>query len=263
MIRLKSYKELREYVRAAARRDLRFLIVTGIGGISKSFTIQEALAATGSKHLILSGHLTPASMYEQLYNHRDETVFINDIDMLFRNSTMVAIFKQLCETKETKKLQYNSKTPLMADMPRSFETKSNVIVDCNKLPTKDEGLKALFTRGVHVSFEPTTDEVLANLRSWATDKLVYAFIAQLAHMASIVDLRKYVVAVQLKQAKLDWRRFLIEEMGADPALTVALELMQSKLTWRARVKEWIKRTGKSESSFTRAIAELKKTHATV
>lgn len=258
MITIRTYKELRAYVRGAARREIGMLCVYGRGGTSKTWTIQHELAAIGARHLHLSCHVTPLATYEELALHKDETVFINDLDSFLKNATNVSLLKQLCETKPVKRIAYTSKSPLAQDLPRSFETKSNVIIDLNKLSTKDASIKALLTRGVSIYFDPTNDEVIANLKTWATDKEILAHLITLSRLPGVmIDLRKYVVAAEVKKARLDWRNFLAQELEVDADLLIAHEITLSGKTYAQRSKEWVKRTGKTARSYDRAVKKLR------
>jgi hypothetical protein len=257
MITVTSYAELRSYVLAAAQKKIGLLLIEGRGGTSKTYTIRAALQAAKKQYLLLNSHVTPASAYEQLFNHKDETIFINDVDIFFQNRTMLSIMKQVCETEEIKKIQYNSKTPLMADLPREFETSSNVIIDANSLPKKDKGMLAFLTRGVHLYFDPTTEELLTTLRSFAKDTTILIYLEHLARVGVILDLRKYIVAKELREAKLDWKKYLTLELRADADLMAALEATQRADTYAMRVKLFEGMTGKSGRTYDRLLRKVR------
>lgn len=259
MLTITTYEELKAFVVAASRHEIGLTVITGPGGTGKSYTIKKALKESGRRWLWLSSHATPASTYEQLYHHTDETVFINDIDGYLSNRTMLGILKQLCETENVKTVQYNSKTPLMADLPRSFETTSPVIIDANTLPKKSKDLAAFFTRGVHVEFEPTVGEVMSQLTTFAKDEEVLKHLSLLAKAAGSVDLRKYLVAVQLKEAKLDWKKYLREELSLSPDVAAAIDI-GLRGSYAERSATFTLRTGKSARTYDRILRRLKRGH---
>jgi hypothetical protein len=256
LITLRTYDSLRDYVDASARGGVGLLVVQSVGGLGKSHGIKRALALTHRPHVIINGHATPASTYEQLYLHRNEPIFIDDVDALFRNPAMTSILKCLCDTDPLKRVQYNSKSPLVADLPREFTTRSTVIVALNRLPTSDANLRALLTRGVHAVFTPQPSEVLRELRTWAKDKDVLALIAKLVDAGANVNLRTYVVAEQLKGAKLPWREYLEEELRCDTEVVLCHELAASGKSYKQRCAAWVKATGKTARSYDRKLREL-------
>ena len=254
MIILFSFKELTEYITAVRDDKLKLLVVEGRGGTSKTFTIKKLLSE--KKYLLLNSHATPASMYEQLYYNTDVPVFINDIDRLLDNRTTLAILKQLCETSTTKTIQYNSKTPLMSDLPRQFTTRSSVIIDTNDLGKLKKGVRAFLTRGVHVKFSPTNDELLTLLSSYADDKEIVKYLYKVVSKKGMIDLRKYEVAKQLSTAGIDWKNYLRVECCSDTVVASALSIDDS-LPYEERVVEWQKLTGKSGRSYDRTLATLR------
>lgn len=256
MIIVRTPGELQRFIKAAAQGKIGFLLVTGHGGVGKTYSIKKGLKE--SNHLMLSSHLTPASLYEQLFEHRHEPIFVNDIDKLFNNHTMLALMKQCTETEDEKVVQYNSKTPLMADLPRSFTTTSTMIVDANALPQgKNKDFAALLTRGVHIDYQPTNETLLDIMRFFSKEPTILDWFEKHKDFPLRYDLRKIIVAEQLKKSGLCWEDYLTQEFNMDNELIVVQKIGFDK-PYAERCEEWRKFTDKSIRSYDRALKRYKK-----
>lgn len=256
MIRITKPEELAHYVQATVDGKITFLIVYGKGGLGKTYTIKKALE--GRKYLLMSSHLTPASMYELLYHNRDFPVFINDIDKLFNNPTMIGLLKQASETESVKTIQYNSKSPLMADLPREFDTTSPIIIDANNLLTdKNKDFAALLTRGVAIHYEPSNHTLMKELTKYADDEEIVAWLQERVNHITHYDLRKYIIAKQLKEAKLDWVNYLEQELVIDKDMLLVEQIGFTK-KYKDRVHAWVEATGLSERTYDRFLKRYRK-----
>ena len=77
-LRLSTYAELDEYVRAFAAGHLHLLLLFGPPGVGKSRCIRQAL---NSRAGWLSGQATPLGIYLQAYEFRNQPLVLDDVEL--------------------------------------------------------------------------------------------------------------------------------------------------------------------------------------
>ena len=80
------------------------------GGLGKTRVVLATLKEEGLKPLVLNGHITPLSLYANLYERPDSVLFLDDCDSLFRNLPALGILRSALwgETNEKRLVTYNS-----------------------------------------------------------------------------------------------------------------------------------------------------------
>ena len=220
MITILTYKELYNYISAFSQKKLNLLIVVSRGGLGKTFIAEEALMEEAP--LVFTGHVTPLSLYMELYKRnkeeKDFIVMFDDVDALMMNKTNVAILKQLCDTREEKTIKYFTSSPILKDVPKDFETSCKVLMNMNDIKTEDKNLNALLTRAHLVNFDPSSEEILKHMKEFAKDEEILDFIKKYAPFSKQLNLRVYKRADEIKQSKLDWKQEILSELDIDMRL---------------------------------------------
>jgi len=239
MIDTKTYKDYKQYMKAFKEKQLNLLVVVSRGGLGKTFISEEELLEEAP--LVFTGHVTPMSMYKELYlRHQEEEDFLvifDDVDALMLNKTNIALLKQLCDTREIKQLKYST-TSHSLHIPKEFNTKCKVLMLMNDLNPKDPNLKALMSRAHLINFIPSDTEILANIRTFGEDKEILDFISVYAPFSKTLNLRVYKRAIELKEAKLDWHSTIINELNVDPLLLEVHQLLSKYKTDKERDKKF-------------------------
>ena len=80
------------------------------GGLGKTRVILQTLRKERVRPLVLNGHITPLSLFTNLYENPDAVVFLDDSDALFRNLPALGILRTALwgETNEKRLVTYNS-----------------------------------------------------------------------------------------------------------------------------------------------------------
>lgn len=220
MLTIKNYKKLNEYMSAFGNKALNLMIIVSRGGLGKTFIAEESLIKYGP--LIFTGHVTPLSMYRELLERnkeeKDFIVIFDDVDTLMLNKTNVALLKQLCDTREEKTIRYSTTSPILRDMDNEFETSCKVLMLMNDVKTEDKNLDALLTRAHLINFAPPDTEILTHMKTFGEDKDILDFIDTYAHFSKSLNLRVYKRAIELKEAKLDWKDEVVSELKIDSRL---------------------------------------------
>src|SRR5260370_15651943 len=71
---------LAHHVRLVVRKMSHGLFVAGQGGMGKSKTISEALAAEGVYPVLLNSHVTPLSLFLTMLHNRKDVLWLDDCD---------------------------------------------------------------------------------------------------------------------------------------------------------------------------------------
>lgn len=221
-----------KYIVSFRQKKINLIVIVSRGGLSKSYTVEEALLEEAP--LIFTGHVTPLTMYRELWikteEEKDCFVVFDDVDTLVMNKTNVALLKQICDTREEKTVRYSSSSGLLQGAPREFETSCKTILLTNTLRPKDPNIKALMTRGHFINFIPTNESILEQLESWAQDKEILAFFGQFVHFAKNFNMRTYKLAEELKKSGIEWKKFVVAELEIDKSLLEIHELLQKYKT---------------------------------
>lgn len=236
-LRILSYAELERYARAFADGHLNLLILCGDPGLGKSQCLRRAI---GSGACWIGGGATAFGLYLQVYEHRDVPLILDDIDGLYRDRNGVRLLKSLCQTDKEKTLCWHSDAPPRHDAPRQLSTTSQVAIITNEWRSLNADVVALEDRGHVISFEPTALEVHRRAAEWFWDQEVFDFVGDRLHLITSHSLRTYVLACELKQAGLDWRRWVLSRSltGADLAVAI-LKADPRYATEEARARAFI------------------------
>lgn len=159
---------LAHHVRLVAGGLTNGLFVYGAkGGLGKSKTVLETLAAEGVQPVILNGHVTPLALYSNLFSHQDRIIFVDDADGLYRNLPALGILRSaLWGAVGGKRLvTYNSS---QIDLPRSFLFCGRMILTANNLPRNNPAFDAVLSRIDTFELSATNEEVLEVMRCLAT-----------------------------------------------------------------------------------------------
>jgi hypothetical protein len=205
------------FTAAFADGHINMLVIHSRGGLGKSETTRAAMQ--DRKAVWIGGYVTPLKLYEMLYQGIDQPVVFEEIDGLLGNPLHVGLLKQLCETRPRKTICWNS-TDLRAleiDGGRGeFTTQSKVLILCNAFDKLNANVAALQTRATVVRFMPSAEEIVARIRTFATDQEVVAFLEAYGDCLPDLNLRTYVKLAEIKQAGLDWKRYALDEGDTHP-----------------------------------------------
>jgi hypothetical protein len=219
-LRLTTYSDLEQYVRAFAAGHLNLVMIFGPPGVGKSRSVRQAI---GSNVCWIGGQATPFGIYLLAYEHRHEPIILDDVDCLYADRLGIRLLKALGQTEGTKTVSWQTAAPALkkCGIPRQFTTTSRVVLVGNDWKTLNADVAALEDRGHLLLFEPTPLEVHRQAARWFWDQEIFDFIAGHLHLMAQHSLRTYCHAWELKQAGLDWRQGVLCRCLTGVALAVA------------------------------------------
>lgn len=230
------------------------MVVVSDPGLGKTSTVTSALRKSKQDYYIVTGHVTPLKLFQELYEHKDELIVFDDVDSLLRNPNAIALLKQACDTIPTKRVEYH--TTRKMDYPTVFTTKSKTLLLLNRIPNKNSDLEAFLSRGLYVNFVPNPDEIFTELKTFGKDKEIMAYIEAHIKKLSTVNFRVYKHATNLKFGGLDWKAYLDEQLGLLDDEVIAVRITDTRKPYGERVAMWKQLTGKSQSSYDRIVVKL-------
>jgi len=219
-LRLTTYSELEQYVRAFAAGHLNLLMIFGPPGVGKSRSVRQAI---GNQACWIGGQATPFGIYLQAYEHRHEPIVLDDVDCLYADRLGIRLLKALGQTERTKTVSWQTAAPTLGhcSIPRQFTTTSRIVLIGNDWKTLNADVAALEDRGHLLLFEPSPLEVHRQAARWFWNQEIFNFVANHLHLMAQHSLRTYCHAWELKQAGLDWRQGVLGRCLTGVALAVA------------------------------------------
>jgi hypothetical protein len=253
---VRTYRDFYTEIDAFEHGERNLLIVVGPPGTSKSTAARQRLKDART----IQGGSTPYRLYQELFEHRDRPVVLDDADKVFRNRDGVFLLKLLTQTERTKTLQWNSTTPEIrrGDLPAEFGTTSRTMIVANSWPSDDPDIAAVESRGHLLYFAPSFQEMHRFAGAFGLDPEVYGFIGEHLPYFDRLDLRLYFKAGEVKATGVRtgqpgvWQEYVRRQI-MDAEKRVALDLLSDGNfgSDNVRSKEFSRITGMSPRAFYR------------
>ena len=155
------------------------VVVTGPGGLGKSFTITKALNDAGlrdvslleefsvgekmpaNSYLVIKGYSTPKGLYRTLYENRSSVVVFDDCDSVLRDPVSLNLLKGALDSYSRRIISWRADLK-DEDLPQSFEFKGRVVFISNlSSATLDQ---AIISRSMAVDLSMTTEQKVERMR---------------------------------------------------------------------------------------------------
>ena len=254
-IRVNTAKELREIARKFASGKLQRVMIVGPPGQGKTETIKRALGQKG--YLNVRGRTTAISFYEELYDHRDLPVLLDDTAEMLLDINVQEMLRDLTETTATRRVSWRTQSKSLEEkgIQKAFVTRSPVCVLANKLGTGGVW-PALNSRCLRWRVEFDWPELVAETRrqGWFKDDEILEYALKFARCQP--DLRLFEKAADLKRAKLgDWRE-LFEVEVTEPEKAIQTISADPDLNTEAKVRRFVAEGHGSRATYFRRIKKL-------
>jgi len=253
VVLLKTFDDLNKVVEAFSNNKLNFVIIHSRGGLAKSWIARHAI----TEGCFFQGHATPLAIYLQACKNPNSLLVFDDVDMLLKSRTNVALLKQLCNNDSEKVVTYTTTAKVNdKDVPESFCSCNKVLILANEISRIGRNMGALLSRAHVFEFDPTIGEVFGYIRSFAEDSEVVEFLMSHRKVLSDFSVRTYAKAKELKGSGLDWKHLMLSDPPKDAELELARELRGMRVDDRNAA--WVRQTGKSVRSLQRILRRIEK-----
>jgi hypothetical protein len=156
------------------------VVVTGPGGLGKSFTVSKALEANGFKDIstlealevgarintkksfrVIKGYSTPKGLYRLLYENKDGVLVFDDCDSVLKDAVSLNLLKGALDSYSRRIISWRADIR-DEDLPTSFEFKGRVVFISNLASTQID--QAIITRSMAVDLSMTTNQKVERMR---------------------------------------------------------------------------------------------------
>ncbi len=254
-MRLTTAKDLRKIARKFVSGELERVMIVGPPGQGKTETIKSALGQKG--YLYLRGRTTAISLYEELYDHRDLPVLLDDTAEMLLDTNVQEMLRDLTETTATRRVSWRTQSKYLDEkgIQKSFVTRSPVCVLANKLGTGGVW-PALNSRCLRWRVEFDWAELVAETRrvGWFRDDEILDYARN--HARCQPDLRHFDKAAVLRNAKLgDWRQ-LFEAEKIEPEAAIQSICSDPDLSTKDKVRHFVAGGHGSRATYFRRVKKL-------
>lgn len=233
-----------DYVDMVSKRQLASALVTGEGGLGKTFTVMSRLAKSGLKdiskmeigarfdgqkgYIVIKGYSTAKGLYRTLYENRNQICIFDDCDSILKDPTAVNLLKAALDSYDERKVTWNAEGWGDEDLPKNFDFVGGVVFISNM--AKEKIPQALRSRAVCVDVGMTRAEVVQRMRTIAMspefmkdigeeEKMeALEFVAEHAYhpLVKQLNLRSLVKVINLRIGKPDsWKRSGLYAMASE------------------------------------------------
>lgn len=156
------------------------VVVTGPGGLGKSFTVSQTLTALGFKDVsvlddfavgtvlktaktfrVIKGYSTPKGLYRTLYENKDGVIVFDDCDSVLKDPTSLNLLKGALDSYSRRIISWRADIK-DEDLPTSFEFKGRVVFISNLASSNID--QAILTRSLAVDLSMTTKQKIERMR---------------------------------------------------------------------------------------------------
>jgi len=159
--------------------DQASVIVTGPGGLGKSFTVTQALRQAGlqdvsltedfevgeaiskNAYRVVRGYSTAKGLYRALYENRNGVLVFDDTDSILRDPVSLNLLKAALDSYSRRIITYRADIR-DDDLPQSFEFKGRVVFISNLSSSQID--QAILSRSMVVDLSMTTQQKVDRMR---------------------------------------------------------------------------------------------------
>jgi hypothetical protein len=141
------------------------LIVTGEGGLGKSYSIKNALTDCGMEEhefVFFKGYSTARGLYNSLYDNNGKVIIFDDCDSVLEDKVALNILKSALDSYDEREITWMSKMNKSDEYPNKFSFTGRIIFISNK--KKDSIDQAVLSRSLVVDLSMTADDKIERMR---------------------------------------------------------------------------------------------------
>jgi len=155
------------------------VVVTGPGGLGKSFTVNQTLTANGFKDVstledfavgaviktnkafrVIKGYSTPKGLYRTLYENRDGVIVFDDCDSVLKDPVSLNLLKGALDSYSRRIISWRADIK-DEDLPTTFEFKGRIVFISNLASTQID--QAIITRSMAVDLSMTRKQKIERM----------------------------------------------------------------------------------------------------
>jgi hypothetical protein len=171
-----------DVVKMVASKKAPSVIITGEGGLGKSYSVIKALKESGLKDMteviaesdigavvtsentfvVFKGYSTAKALYRTLYENRNSIIVFDDTDSILKDNDALNVLKGALDSFDKRIISWNSEIR-DENLPRMFQFKGGVVFISNMSPDRlDQALKS---RSMCIDLGMTTEQKIQRMRT--------------------------------------------------------------------------------------------------
>lgn len=223
------------------------LLITGQGGLGKSFTVNSCIKAAGLTYTtdfqveeddeeydptlntadvhVIKGFSTAKGLYRTLWENNGKLVVFDDCDSILKDANALNILKGALDSSSERWISWNAEAKFGDDLPRKFLFTGRIIFISNK--NQNDIDDALKSRSLRVDVSMTCNEVVERMSviafsdsfmpevSHEMKRDAISFIDEVKEQATNLSLRELISVVKIRESAGDkWKRLALYTLTA-------------------------------------------------
>ena len=146
----RRFEFVSKLVTMTGRKKAKSVIISGPGGLGKTYSVMDALQKAGLKDLsaiseydvgkvfdtrkcfkFIKGYSTPKGLYRTLYENRHMTLVFDDCDSVLKDPVALNLLKSALDSFGKRYISWNAETRGDDSLPTSFEFKGQIVFITN------------------------------------------------------------------------------------------------------------------------------------
>lgn len=179
------FEDLRVFVKLVCDKIQYSLLVTGMPGIGKTYSVTQYLDEFGKKkntddgYVVYKGQASPFGLYSAMFNHRRQIIVFDDCDSILKDDVACNILKAGLDSYPVREISWQSKSTFNAkDMdeesilaeieasgkyPNQFQFRGQIIFISNVHKSKME--QAIISRSIPIDITLRAADVFKRMQS--------------------------------------------------------------------------------------------------
>jgi hypothetical protein len=211
-------------------------VITGQGGLGKTYTVMKQLKASGlqdftevvqklpvgatihmSKVFVtVKGYSTPKGLYRTLFENQNATIVFDDCDSILKDPVALNLLKGALDSYSKRIISWNAESfGKDDDLPRSFEFKGRVIFISNM--DQDKIDQAIRSRSMMIDLSMTDEQKIDRMEHIAqSDEFLpeytvdikadaLALIREVKDECKEISLRTLISVAKIRASNKDWK----------------------------------------------------------
>lgn len=223
----KRFEFVEQIVQMVANKKQPSVMITGEGGLGKTYTVVKVLKDAGledyslldglvegavlskKRFVTIKGYSTAKGLFRFLYDNNDAVIIFDDCDSVLKDKDALNILKGALDSYERRIITWNSDSK-DEDLPKAFEFTGNVVFISNiNLEDMDQAVKS---RSMCVDLSMTVDQKIERMEhivgsseflpkiSLSLKKEALEFLRKKKTVAKEISLRTLISVSKIREA---------------------------------------------------------------
>jgi len=208
-------------------------VITGEGGLGKTYTVRKTLEAAGledmtavleeaedgdvvdNAYITIKGFSTAKGLYRTLYEQNGKIILFDDCDSILKDPVALNILKGALDSYDRRYISWNSEMKESDDLPRSFEFTGSIIFISNM--DQDKIDQAVRSRSMMIDLTMTDEQKIDRMEHIAlsgdflpqydaeikTDAL--NLLREIKDDVKEISLRTLIAVAKIRASNTDWK----------------------------------------------------------